>query len=267
MPKWLVSNPGNEHDAVQVMRRRLDEFYGTTSSYPVFQSSPDHSAFYRTLSPILDEIIKRRSKARVLELGAGRPTFPVWLGDRRSAVEYSAHDVTAQNRAYLESIADHVLIGDISSIQGEYDLVFSTFAFEHVSAPSPFLEHVRRLLAPRGTHVIICPRYDQPGYLCPSLRHHSFMGRAGLMLFFGASRCAAAIDGRPRFWVNTEPAVFSRPFFRDADAVHIVSRPDVERWHRANGFDVKRLSPVPVTWRQWIAFRLLTLSIACTKRG
>ena len=55
------------------------------------------------------------------------------------------------------------------------------------------------------------------------------------------SRVAAEIDRTPRFWVNVNPAVRHVAWYHDADAVYVVSRRELERWHRERGFTVERL--------------------------
>ncbi len=265
MYPWLVSDPDDQSEPIRRMRQKLDEFYATTNDYPAFETGSDNSVYYQAIEPYLRSTIDRRGRARVLELGTGRPTFGTHFAAIRDKIEYHVQDVTPKNRQALAGAADRVWIGDIADVRGEFDLIFSTFVFEHVSAPRPFLEGVRNLLAAGGTHFIFCPRYDQPGYLCPSLRYHGPGRQLGLKCFFAASRLLAMFDRRPRFWVNSDPAVFHRPFFRDADAVHIVSRGDVERWHRSNGFEVHRIALPATGWRAWILRRLLTLSLACTK--
>jgi hypothetical protein len=86
-----------------------------------------------------------------------------------------------------------------------------------------------------------------------------------MMAFLAGSRLRARIDRRTRFWVNSDPAMFHANWYRDADAVHIVSRYDVERWHRAHGFEVERLWLGYAGWRQYIQRRLLTLALAARK--
>jgi SAM-dependent methyltransferase len=263
---WLVRDPDDDVPAVRALRARLDEFYATTDAYPVFRETPDNSPYFRAMAPYLNGLLARTAdKVRVLELGAGRASFPSHFADLRGRIEFHAQDVTPQNRDYLAGVADRVIIGDLSGIDGEYDLIFSTYVFEHVATPGPFLGHVRRLLRPGGVHVVVCPRYDVPGYLCPSLRHRPLATRLGLHVKLAASRAAALLGGRPRFWVNTDPAVFHGPWYTDADAVHVVSQSDVARWHRRHGFKVRRLPLESSGVRAWVLRRFLTTSLACTK--
>lgn len=272
----LVSDPAKDDAQVRELRRRLDEFYSRTTDYYAFQAPPDNSWWFDLMAPLVREVCDRAAKegrpARILELGAGLPTFPKHFAEMKDRFEYHAQDVTAQNREYLDQMATQVFIADVEGIPGPYDLIFSTFVFEHVSNPTAFLHEIKRLLTPGGVHVIFCPRYDLPGYLCPSLRHLRPLNKLAALLFLSASRLVAHIDRRARFWVNLDPAVLHLPWFRDSDAVHVVSRYDVERWHKKNGFVVNRIDPRPLLavrrgWRIQVLLRHLTLMLACRKSG
>jgi hypothetical protein len=60
--------------------------------------------------------------------------------------------------------------------------------------------------------------------------------------------------------------MFHGPWYCDADAVHLVSRYDVEEWHRQHGYRVHTLSLPCSTLREKIYHRLLTLNLACQKQ-
>lgn len=260
----------SDHAAAELLAR-MNEFYSQTTTYTAFDSSHDEEniqkPFHDLMLPSIRKMLRSDRKLKILEYGAGRPTLPKNLGDLRSQVEYHAQDVTASNRGYLATTVDQHFIGDLSEVTGSYDVVFSTFVLEHVTTPRATLELVKKLVAPGGMHIIFCPRYDMPGYICPSLRHLPAIGRLWATTFLTASRLKARIDRRARFWVNCDPAVFHRPWYRDADAVHLVSRFDVETWHRENGFEVTRLQPPVSGLRDWISKRCLILSLQCTRRA
>lgn len=263
----LVSNPGLEHPQILGLRRCLDEFYRCTHDYTAFHAPPDNSGYYRAMEPFVRSAIEASASATILEVGAGLPTFTEYFKEVRGRFQYHVQDVTPQNREYLENLADRVFIGDLADIRSDrqYDLIFSTFVLEHVSTPAPFLANVERLLRPGGWHVMFCPRYDAPGYLCPSLRHLSLAKRQTVKARLAFSRIAALFDGRVRFWVNPDPSVLHRHWYRDADAVHLVSRRDLEKWHRQHGFTITRLELPSRGWRQHLLHKLLIVSLACQK--
>ena len=263
----LLRNPRESSETMRSLRTSLDQFYHRTQSYIWEQEVTDHAKWFSLMDPWLTRGAGHGKTLRVLELGAGRSTFCEHIKSRRDRIEYHVQDVTDTNCAYLSKVADGVTIGDVSNVQGTYDVVFSTFVFEHVSAPSGFLEQVDRLLNPGGVHVLVCPRYDFPGYVCPSFRHLPRTRQLVISSWLAYSRIATRFDRQPRFWINADPAVFHRPWFRDADAVHIVSRLDVEQWHVDRHYDVQRLLPPCTNWREWFYTRHMVLALACIKRA
>jgi len=262
----LISDPASDDDEAVALRHRLDAFYAGTSDYSAFGDEAGRPPeYYRSFQPIIDEALAHE-EPRVLEVGAGRTRFPQSLGDDRKRVQFHAQDVTPQNLDYLREAADRVFIGDIASIPEDgYHLIFSTYVLEHITAPREFLEHVAARLAPCGWHVIICPRYDIPGYSPPSLRHLPRLHRTSIAARLAASRLAVLLGASPAFWVNPDPAVFHRPWTTDADAVHVASQFDIMRWHRIHRFRVRKIVLPCGKGRDWIAKRLLTIALAFQK--
>jgi SAM-dependent methyltransferase len=234
MPAFWQSSLSTENDPrVGELRRWLDDFYASTTDYDDFNvpsnSKPEYWGRIREViqnfQPTPD-----RPHCRVLEFGAGRTGFLSFLGDLRSKVHFTAQDITPQNRDYLTSASNTVHIGDISQLPGPYDVIFSTFVWEHVTNPRALWEDLLKKLAPGGSLFIICPRYDAPGYIPPSARHYGLFGKLQVILWQFA-RAATGILGLPRrtFLIHTDPAVRHREWFVDADAIHWVSRPDFQR--------------------------------------
>jgi SAM-dependent methyltransferase len=247
------------------MKRRLYSFYATTKEYNAFKFPSNQKKWFEAIHHWLPRFDHGR-KLRILEVGAGRSTFGLFVRQFGQPVEYHAQDVTGQNRDWLLEHAQRVWIGDVDSITaGSYDMVFSTFVFEHIALPTNFLEAVDRLPAPGGVHILICPRYDLPGYLCPSLRHLRGMDRLKMQLFMVVTRVIAHIDREPRFWVNTDLALFHLPWFRDSDACHLVNRFDVVWWYRRRGYSVHNLDVVSHDWREFFYYRLMVLKLVCIK--
>ena len=247
------------------LRNQLDDFYTTTTQYIAFNTTTDHSGLHEVIRPIVEKIIAEKGSARVLELGAGRTGYLKSLGSLRDKVTFDVQDITPANREYLQENADHVFICDIGKIDGQYDLIFSFYVFEHVTNPTAFLKEVDRLIAPHGWHFLVCPRYDAPGYLCPSLRHLRGIRRLKLQLQLPLSRLAARIDKRPRFWINSDPALFHGPWYRDADAVHIVSSYDLAQWHASHGYRIENVRLQSASWKDWVRHNLLTTLLMAHK--
>jgi hypothetical protein len=182
-------------------------------------------------------------------------------------VEYWAQDISDVNRGWLSEQGAKVIIGRVSDVPGMFDLVFSLFVFEHVAQPRQWLCDVAAKIAAGGIHVVVCPRYDMPGYLCPSLRHLPPRARLDAHVKILDARLRARVSGQPAFLVNREPACLSVPWFRDSDAVHVVSSWDVGQWHRQNGFRVERLRVGWSGFEGWMFSRLFLVALVCRRMG
>ncbi len=215
------------------MRERLDAFYRSTTEYHAFHDVSDQATYWASVGESIDRRLAARGDTdgpvKVLEFGAGRTGFARYLSDaQRRGVHFTAQDVTDANREFLGGEADAVHIGDLSELSGPFDIVFSTFVWEHVSNPAATLETVLSLLNPGGELFLFCPRYDLPMYRPPALRHLPKWRQYLATLQLSLDRLRVRLGGRPGFWVTPEPAVLNvEHWFRDADAVHLVSLHDL----------------------------------------
>ncbi|MEJ7738049.1 MAG: methyltransferase domain-containing protein [Chitinophagaceae bacterium] len=257
----------------KTLRTRLNEFYEKVDEYPAFeQVTHQAQCWIHVENEVLKRIKENAGKTiNVLEIGAGRSGFGEWLKARglREKVRWSVQDVTFRNAAWLESQTDQITYGDVSEIldKGCFDIVFSTYVLEHVTDPSLHLEHLHQLLRPAGSLFIFCPRYDMPGYLCPSSRHLSWMARVGLGVRWGLARFGSWISHHPAFLIQTDVAAFHGPFFLDADAVHWVSLLDLKLWAQTKGARLRQLKTgtPPVGSKDWIVKRWLTCAVEIHK--
>ena len=211
------------------LRARLDEYYGRADDYSDFAEVNWKPAYWAPFIKRTREVIDQKGTCSVLEIGSGMSGFGPALEETREHVRYTAQDVTAQNRAHLDTVADEVHIGDVSTIEMKFDVIFSTFVYEHVSTPQATLKHKIDMLEPGGSLFIACPRYGFPFYVPPSARHYGFFRRIGIMASFMKRRISAMLRGAPAFVIHTDPAIFYGPFYRDADAIHWPSLGDIRR--------------------------------------
>ena len=234
----------NEYDArVAELRRKLEEFYATTSTYPAFQEDFPKYDFWQPIRDVVAEIIARKGTCRVLEFGAGRGGFGDFLAGLRSKVELHVQDVTAQNLEILTTKADRVFISDITAIREKYDVIFSTFVWEHLTNPVAVLNHALNHLELEGRLIIASPRYDFPFYIPRSARHYSRSRQALLSLWLLAQRFLARQSTKARFLIHLDPAVLHQPWFQDSDAIHWPSIHDVLHDVPA-GYAIRCLSPI-----------------------
>jgi hypothetical protein len=269
----LIAERSLSPDRHALLRKKLDAYYAKPKGYTAFQKPSRQPDWWHLIA----EAIRRRctagEKVRVLEVGAGMSGFAGFLEELeiRAFVELHAHDVTDHNLEWLRSVTDHVHIGEISQIDlpVRFDIIFSTYVLEHVSNPSIHLETLWSKLmssddtAGGGSLFLISPRYDLIGYLCPSSHHQSPLSKLLLLLTQLEARCRTLITKKPQFLIETDPSVFHRPFFLDADAVHWVSLLDLRAWACSKGSVIRKLQspPTPMLSKQWIIRNYATLAI------
>jgi hypothetical protein len=249
---------------VAELRRRLDEFYRTTTVYDAFKATNQQPDLWM---PIRREIVRLADgpaagrKVRVLEFGAGRSGFGDFLGELRPRVEFHTQDVTPQNSEFLATQSDHVHVGDVADLAGPYDVMFSTFVWEHITNPVRTLTDLLNKLAPGGSLFLVSPRYDLVGYTPPSARHHKGLPRLGLALGLALQRLRTRLGGPSGFLIHTDPALFHGPWYRDADAIHWVSVHDLKRALPPGCSIVCPPVPGPPGLRGWVWRRFCLLFV------
>ena len=264
----LVSTSGTSCNEISLLAARLEQFYNTTHDYTAFNAPSEQRVWLELVAKEIGRNYRRiGTKIRVLEVGAGcGSVFDEIKFLDREKFHYTVQDITKTTFERLTRAADAIHIGPLQTLEGQFDLIFSLFVLEHIAAPDEFLASIDRLLTPGGTHIIVCPRYDLPGYVCPSMRH-----LAGMELFrIEVKRhiCNALTSyggGEPAFWVNTDPALFRRKWRRDVDAVHIVCQRELIRWHSQRRYQTRRLIPRTQSLVDFFIKRLATVCSAFDK--
>ena len=259
------------------LRERLDAYYTKPAGYKAFEKPSSQTDWWNHITDAIRVRSANGFKVKVLEVGSGVTGFPHHLEQLgiRDLVELHTHDVTSHNAEWLHSVADQVHFGEISEIDlpGGFDIIFSTYVLEHVSNPFTHLETLWKQLQSRHTSVgegslfLISPRYDLFGYLCPASRHEPTISKLKLLLIQWGARCRAIIAGEPQFLIQTDPAIFHRPFFLDADAVHWVSIHDIRAWARTKGSKLRSLRSTPMRLfsKQWLIRNYATLAVEIRK--
>lgn len=245
---------------------RMQRYYETEPGYAAFEQVNSHPAQWEHVRTAIDAVLQRKPRCRVLEVGAGLSGFSTFLADRREAVHYTVQDVTRCNESYLAGVADAVEFGRRAATGGEaFDVIFSTFVFEHIADPRRSLEELFEALEPGGSLFLFCPRYDMPFYLSHSADHYGPARRTLISLFLFGARLWTTLSGRPRFFIHTDPALFHLPWSRDRDAIHWVSLADVRAFFRSRA-RVERLGIPSHGTKDWIVKHLLQLNVRIIKR-
>ena len=259
---------GSENDQRRSgLDKALHGFYSSYQGYEAFESGNWKPEFWAPIRAEIEAILSSGT-CKVLEIGAGRTGFADYLGSLRNRVEFHVQDITDRNSEYLLQKADKVHVGDAIDINETYDIIFSTFAYEHITRPRATIEHLLRIVTTRGCIFLASPRYDCPFYISPSARHLQWFHRlaiAGGLMF---RRLGVLSGGTPLFLIHFDPAVLHRPWFRDADAVHWPSLWDLERI-LPDDYVLQRLriAAPSLRGRFWARFLLLFVRIGSRNRS
>ena len=260
--------PGNltseDNPQTAELRTRMDTFYQSTHEYSAFQSVNDLPDQWNYVRAAIMSVLDKKPLCRVLEFGAGKSGFAGFVRDLKPSLHYTTQDVTRANEAHLLQVADTALFSTIGQVEGEFDVIFSTFVFEHISDPRHTLEKLFSSLAVGGKLFIFCPRYDIPFYLPHSADHYSALRRFGIGVWLALARLWACLTHRPLFLVHTDPAIFHLPVYRDRDAIHWASLWDLEAFFHGRG-RIERLKLASGSLKDWIVKNLLQINVAITR--
>lgn len=146
----------------------------------------NYAAAFHDYLPTPREIVEKYPNAKILELGGGRlPSFTLsQLPD--NVASYTVNDI---DPAELEMTSDEYdkacfdVIGDVSTFEGQFDVVFSRTLIEHVSDGFKMHQNIVKLLKPGGTAFHMAPTL----YALPFVVNKWFpetISRALLYLFF-----------------------------------------------------------------------------------
>ena len=261
----LISEKNAEE--IAGLETRLINFYNTFTGYPAFSRPSDYPTLWETVTRLAGEISRGGAPCRILEVGAGRSGFGQFLrraGGSDGRFHLTSQDITSANVDFLRETSDAVVTENINALQGSWDIIFHSYAYEHLCRPREFNEILWSRLSPGGYLAIQSPRYDQPFYFPPCLAHLSVAGKWGVALRCLGRDLASALDGQPRFTVFSDPAVFHLPFHRDRDAVHRVRRSDLRRLF-ANRAGFAEFALPAAGWKDWIVKTFLTLRVVLHK--
>jgi len=245
---------------VPILRQRMDAFYAASNDYLAFQQPSHNTQEWAYVKEAIRQHLQGHPTCRVLEFGTGRTGFAADLGELRSAVRFTVQDVTPFNEDYLRGQADEVYIGEIGGLHGPYDVIFSTFVYEHVSDPKRTLEKLLDLLVPQGSLFLFCPRYDVPFYLSHSADHYGSMRRLAVAVYLSWRRLVTLLTRQPAFIVHCDPALLHMEWQIDRDAIHWASLIDLQMFFRNRG----RLRKLPIhsgSVKDWCVKNFLRINV------
>jgi SAM-dependent methyltransferase len=253
----------------KALEEKLIKFYEKPTDYSAFQEASYHPGPWNHVLESIRSVKVTGRRVRVLESGCGRTGFAGYLeaNDLRDSVELHLHDVTSANAAYLERAADEVHLGGVNASSAGFDIVFSTYVWEHLVDPKSVLESWISMLKPGGSLFIFSPRYDFPGYLNPSIDHLARNTRWSIAAKVIFCRCRTLLIGRASFLIEDDPAVFHLPWRTDRDAVHWASLFDLKAELKGRGELSSLNLPYGPSWRDWLLKRWLTVAVRFRPSG
>ena len=251
-------------DRQALLERRLIEFYNKTDDYLAFLAESAHVNQWEVVKEVAQSISPRNGKPRVLEFGGGRSGFGKWRKNNNCDVHYTVQDITSKNKGFLEECSDAVHIGKCEQIDGEFDIIFCTYVFEHLIYPEKTLNQLFTFLKPGGSFILQCPRYDFPFYLPPSYDHLNLFHKFFVSLSLFKNRVVSLVTGGSSFKLNFDPAVFHLPFSIDRDAIHCASLIDIEN-HFKTIAKVKSYHLKSFGLKDWFIKRFCTIHVLVEK--
>ena len=262
--------PGNltseDNPLITELRARMDAFYQNTKDYSAFRSVNELPAQWNYVRAAIESVLEKKPVCRILEIGAGKSGFASFVQDLRPSLHYTVQDVTRANEEHLKEAADTVHFSSVVQLNGEFDVIFSTYVLEHVSDPRQTLEKLFASLGKGGKLFIFCPRFDAPFYLSHSADHYSGFRRfwIGFSLMF--ARLWSRLTGCPLFLIHADPAIFHLPDYRDRDAIHWASLWDLQALFRGRA-RIESLKMQSGNLKDWIVKNLLQINVEITREG
>jgi len=264
---------------VSELERDMQGYYASSSDYSDFQRPSYHPIEW---SHILAEIKRKLAlpsgHVSVLEFGAGRSGFPDFLkqeltADEMARLTIACQDVTLINEPYLKGKFDKVITTSLLHCAlpaGQFDIVFSNQVIEHVARPKDLLDKILELLVHEGVLFLFAPRYDFPFYLSPSCRDLGVVKRLQVGIWLMSVRLMGLLRSEPNFVMDLRPACFNNLIIRDSDAIHWVSKWDLDAYARSRGWKISDLDiskNAPLFSKQWLVDLGCRLSICMRRSG
>jgi 2-polyprenyl-3-methyl-5-hydroxy-6-metoxy-1,4-benzoquinol methylase len=248
------------------VERRLSSFYTENSEYYEEASGKKDPIYH----PLLSVLARKRGSVnrplKVIELGAGRTSFPAFVRESKvfteADIDFLAHDINGTNSDFYEEHDIKYIIGDWEKVSqhAPFDVLFCTYVYEHLVSPHLFLENATRSLSDNGSLVIVCPKYVVPGYVPPAIRWLPSWQQHALTCRLSLSNLGAMFLKRPKFWICTDAAFSHRPFRRDYDAVHMVSSGDLRAYLEPR-FSVRSFPLLRGTWKERLLDKAMLMSV------
>lgn len=120
----------------------------------------DSAVFLKLFERMLDHIQRRKASGRLLDVGCG--VGQLLQVAKARGYQVAGCDISVWATDYARKAGYDVRTGTLEEIQYDdhaFDIVVASHTLEHVPAPLPFLQAVRRILRDDGLLVIAVPNY------------------------------------------------------------------------------------------------------------
>ncbi len=155
------------------------------------------------------EYSKRASLILDCACGDGRVLFHLWRKDARfCGVDLSSRAIQAARKRLGRKVNVSLFVGDVERVAvkgGLFDLVYSSYALEHVDDPKMAILEMIRLLARGGTMIIVCPNYGSPFHPSASSPPPRMTLFSRAMRIFFKSHGAVVVEPRSLGWMKVQP--------------------------------------------------------------
>jgi SAM-dependent methyltransferase len=231
----------NKNVELLVLQDKLLNFYKTNNAYTAYVEESNHDLQWDSIIELINVKYKRNDQIKILEIGAGKSGFYHKLKFILPNYKYYTHDITEQNKEHLLNNSDKAIIGDINNIKENFDIIFSTYVFEHIANPEESLNHLVTMLNNDGSLIIFSPRYDFPFYISPSAKHYSIKKRIFISFWLYFFKIKMGLKRKSFFLIHKDPAVLYKKWATDYDAIHWVSFSLLKTYCKQNNLKIKNI--------------------------
>jgi len=171
--------------------------------------------------PGLEYLQKETRKAKaILDVGCGEGTKlnSVALNHQNATgVDINRYAITLAKKKYPQLNFIHHSGKKLPFKDGEFDLVYSTFALEHTQNHRLFLQETIRVLRSKGKIVILCPNFGSPNRRSPNSVESPFKKLInGFLKDFSSSPDLNWVKVKPKKkYLNIDDDTTVEPYLKD----------------------------------------------------
>jgi 2-polyprenyl-3-methyl-5-hydroxy-6-metoxy-1,4-benzoquinol methylase len=259
-------------EELKTISKKLLDFYDSSIKYTAFLEKSDHKVLWSEITKNIN-ISKNNNykKIDILEVGAGKTGFGEYIKEFKldTFINYYAQDITKKNLVWLKKNANFIISDDLKNkkYHNKFDIIFSTYVLEHVVQPQTHLNTLFKSLRKNGSLFLFSPRYDFPGYTCPSIRHSTLFNRINVVFKQIFYRIKSFFLKKPMFLIQSDLAIFYKDFYTDADAVHWVSSIDLKYWAKQKSAIFRKINCFKEfsSLKDYVVKRFLTCAVEIRK--